>query len=439
MMIIRTIIAIFLIIGSAFAADVDSILILCTRDLHGHLKSEGEYAGFARIAAYFKKMKSQRADVLILDAGDCISGTPVATIFKGEPIFEIMSAMGYDVGVLGNHEFDHGWKMIDTFKKIATFPLLSANAYSPDNKLLGDGPTIILDVDGVVVGIIGVITESTPYEVIKTGNEGIRFKPVIQAVKEHLPMVKEKCDLLIVLAHVGFEGEKRLARSIDGIDLIVGGHTHPLLKEPVKIGNTYIFQATEYGSHIGKVEVKVDLEAKKVIEVKGELIRASDLPPPDKDVQNLVEKWERKVSEKVDFEIAISGKAWTESELKILFEKILKESTGSDFGYYNARGIRDKIYKGPVTARHIWNIEPFGNTIVMVTMKGRNIAGALRKQLDKQNIIIEPDKEYIIATNNFVEEHAERYIGKDFVYVENTNILVRDAVIEYIQKNGVKL
>jgi 2',3'-cyclic-nucleotide 2'-phosphodiesterase (5'-nucleotidase family) len=439
MKIIRIFIAIFFIMGSAFGADVDSVLILCTRDLHGHLKSEGEYAGFARIASYFKRMRIKRPDVLILDAGDCISGTPVATIFKGEPIFEVMSAMGYDVGVIGNHEFDHGWKMIETFKKIATFPLLSANAYSPDNKLLGDAPTIVLDIDGVVVGIIGVITESTPNEIIKTGNEGIRFQPVIQAVKAHLPILREKCDLLIVLAHVGFEGEKRLASSIDGIDLIVGGHTHPLLTEPVKIGNTYIFQAGEYGSHIGKVRIKIDIDEKKVIEVKGELISAFDLPPPDKDVQNLVEKWERQVSKKVDFMIATSNRTWTESEMKRLFEKTLKESTGADFGYYNIGGIRDKIYKGPVTVRHIWNIEPFGNTIVKVIMKGRKIEGTLKKQLDKQNIIIEPDREYIIATNNFVAEHADRYIGEDLINVENTNNLVRDAVIEYIKKNGIEL
>ena len=251
--------------------------------------------------------------------------------------------------------------------------------------------------------------------------------------------MREKCDLLIVLAHVGFEGEKRLASSIDGIDLIVGGHTHPLLTEPVKIGNTYIFQAHEYGSHIGKVRIKVDLDKKKVVEVKGELISAFDLPSPDKDVQNLVEKWERQVSKKVDFMIATSNRTWTENEMKRLFEKILKESTGADFGYYNIGGIRDKIYKGPVTVRHIWNIEPFGNTIVKVIMKGRKIEGTLKKQLDKQNIIIEPDREYIIATNNFVVEHADRYIGEDIINVENTNNLVRDAVIEYIKKNGIKL
>jgi len=116
----------------ASANDSRSLIILHTNDFHGHIAhegtGEGESAGAARIAAYFAAQRATHDNVLVVDAGDAISGTPVSTLFQGVPIFEVMSAMGYDYGLIGNHEFDHGWQQLEAFRAAAEFPLLAATA-----------------------------------------------------------------------------------------------------------------------------------------------------------------------------------------------------------------------------------------------------------------------------------------------------------------------
>src|SRR5262249_43280031 len=92
------------------------VTIVHTNDLHGHVENA------AAITAVARAERAKNPSTLFLDAGDCITGTPVSTVFKGEPVFEIMSLMGYDAGTIGNHEFDHGWKQIEKFRKLAVHP-----------------------------------------------------------------------------------------------------------------------------------------------------------------------------------------------------------------------------------------------------------------------------------------------------------------------------
>ena len=111
---------------------IDTLVVLHTNDFHGYISSDGDRAaGLARIATYFDRERAHSSKVLALDAGDCVSGTPVSILFQGRPIFEAMTAVGYDAVTLGNHEFDYGWREILAYRDIADFPLLSANARGP--------------------------------------------------------------------------------------------------------------------------------------------------------------------------------------------------------------------------------------------------------------------------------------------------------------------
>ncbi len=151
------------------------LVIVHTNDFHGHIQETKKYAGAARIAAEVKAIRQQNESVIFLDAGDAISGTPVSSMFEGEPIFEVMNTMGYDVGLLGNHEFDHGYRKIERFRDLVDHPLLTANAYGPDGALLGDAPYVILDVAGISVGVIGLVTQDAPIHFSPVGNEGLTF------------------------------------------------------------------------------------------------------------------------------------------------------------------------------------------------------------------------------------------------------------------------
>ena len=420
------------------AANLDTVLVLHTNDLHGRISGDGEkFADAARIGAYFRQLRAQRNDVLVLDAGDCISGTPVSVIFRGVPIFAVMSAMGYDAVTLGNHEFDHGWEQIRSFAAAAAFPLLAANVYSPSGELIGDGPFVMLDIDGVRVGIIGVLTAKTPEITTRKGNEGIRFEPALDALRELVPRVEPQCDLLIVLSHLEPQRDVEIAAAIPGIDLIVGGHVHRLLEEPLTVNNTTIVRAAAYGTFVGRVEVVLDKDAGKVVSIDRHVVPARDLPPPDSSIQRQVDEWEAKVSAKVDVSIGSAAEDWDVAQVKTWVTAVMKERARADFGFYNDGGIRAGIPRGEVTARQIWLVLPFGNTLVKATVKGSEIGGALAGEFRKSGAQVDPGREYVIATNSFVVERPDAFLGK-VQKIEDTHEVIRDIAIEYIERNGLR-
>ncbi|MCB1692420.1 MAG: bifunctional metallophosphatase/5'-nucleotidase, partial [Pseudomonadales bacterium] len=356
----------------ALAAEKD-LVIIHTNDFHGHIQHENEYAGAARIAAFVKQVRATNDGVLVLDAGDAISGTPVSTMFKGAPIFEVLNLVGYDAGAIGNHEFDHGYERIEKFREIANYPLLSANAFGPTGDLLADAPMLIKQVNGIRVGIIGLITDYTPNMITPTGNEGISFAPPMYTLAATVRAIRPHVDLLIALSHVGHEEEKQLARTVPGIDIIVGGHSHTKVDPPAHVGDTWVVQADHYGKYVGELNVTVDTDAHRMTAFKGKLVAAADLPPPDPAVQKVVDEWEAKVASIVDVKIASTNHTWTQVEMQPVLEGILAEATDTAFGFYNMGGIRDVFREGAITARDVWNIEPFGNSLVTVTTDGATL------------------------------------------------------------------
>tara|TARA_R110002072_G_scaffold1780_9_gene14742 strand:- start:22854 stop:24206 length:1353 start_codon:yes stop_codon:yes gene_type:complete len=421
-------------------AEQKQLVILHTNDFHGHISQENEYAGAARIAALVKETRARYPGVLVLDGGDKISGTPVSTMFKGVPIFEVLNEVGYDAGALGNHEFDHGYEQIRKFRDIANYPILAANAFGPDGALIADAPSLITTINGIRIGIIGLTTETTPYIIIPAGNEDISFAPAAEMLRAMVTALRPQVDLLLVVSHVGHEEEQALAQDIEGIDVIIGGHSHTKVLPPVKVGDTYVAQAGYYGAYVGKIELTVDTESNSMTTFKGTLIPAADLPPPDKKVERLVKRWEKKVARKVDFKIGTAARDYSKVEMQPFLQKILANATGADFGYYNMGGIRDTLRKGPITARQIWNVEPFSNQLVTVTAKGSIIKAMLApEEFQAKRVASLDDNElYTVATSDFVAAQAKKVAG-DALLVEYKSMLMRDVLIDYIKEHGLQI
>jgi 5'-nucleotidase / UDP-sugar diphosphatase len=418
--------------------ELRELVIIHTNDFHGHIKEEKEYAGAARISAFVDQHRKQSSGVLFLDAGDAISGTPVSTMYKGLPVFRVMNAMKYDAGVLGNHEFDHGFQHIASFREISNHPLLSANVFDAEGSLIGDSEHQILEVNGITVGIIGLTTDKTPAMVTPIGNAGLIFQNPGKVLEEQVAILRPRVDLLVVLSHVGHEEEKVLAESIPGIDIIVGGHSHTLVEIPVKVGSTYIAQAHRYGTHVGLLHFWVDTDTNTVHDFSGKLVAAANLPVASPDVLEIVNFWEAKVEKLVDMEITNSDEEIQADKLQKIIETIIAQVSGADFGYYNIGGVRDKIPKGAVTARHIWNIEPFGNTLVTLEISGADYITLLSRENENHPSLhfIKPANTYKVATNSFVGAHAVKAFG-DSITLNDLDILIRDVLIDDIKENGI--
>lgn len=256
------------------------LTILHTNDQHSRIEPfDSSYTrnpnqgGFARRAALVQKIRKEESNVLLLDSGDTFQGTPYFNFFGGELEFKLMSMMGYDASTMGNHDFDNG---LEGFKKVlpnAKFPFICSN-YDFKNTIL-DGQTSpykIFNKNGIRVGIFGVGIELEGLVGKKSYGETVYLDP-IEIAQQYADFLRndKKCDLVICLSHIGYDykdtpdriSDKHLAAKTEGIDLILGGHTHTFLPEPQsflnKAGkNVLVNQVGWAGLLLGKIDFYFD-------------------------------------------------------------------------------------------------------------------------------------------------------------------------------------
>lgn len=268
-----TLLIITLILSITFSAYAQkSIVILHTNDTHSRIEPLPEtdrYAagkgGVERRINYIEQMRKEHDNVLLLDAGDFLQGTPYFNLFKGEVEVEAMNMMGYDAVTLGNHEFDYGLEILEKVVRAATFPILSSNYDFSETALSGlIKPWIILKRDGVKIGIIGI--DIRPEGLISSANwAGMKYLDPVQTANRLAAELRtqHKCDVIICLSHLGYVPDTRLAESTQNIDLIIGGHSHTFMEEPDIRKNAddkdvMIYQTVGRGVYVGRVEMKLE-------------------------------------------------------------------------------------------------------------------------------------------------------------------------------------
>jgi 2',3'-cyclic-nucleotide 2'-phosphodiesterase (5'-nucleotidase family) len=315
---------------------------------------------------------------------------------------------------------------------------LSANALGPDGRLLGDAPYALLEKDGIKIGIIGLLTETAPTLFTPIGNEGLTFLKPADLLRELIPELRPQVDVLILLSHIGHENELKLADEFPALDVIIGGHSHTLVEHPIRVGNTLVAQANHYGTHLGIIKLKLEGTPLSITETFGDLIAADELPEGKPEVKNLVSLYESKVEALVDVTLTQVDYDYSADALQPLLENILATAAGTDLGYYNRTGIRDQLARGDVTARMVWNIEPFGNTLVKMTLSGADLLILLSQEPSLHHAAsdIDPERQYSLATNSFIASHASLTFGEDITTLD-TGLMIRDILIEHLRDQGL--
>ncbi len=417
-------------------AEIVPLTILHTNDLHAHLLSQKNgQGGAARIAGYMKKVREQEQYVLNLNAGDMISGTPVSSMFKGDPIFRVLNHWGLDAAALGNHEFDYGWDRIRRYQDIAAFPLLCANAYTTGTDgmkhLIADEEYKIFTFGNVRIGVISVVAEWTPNMTVKEAVRGITFLPSIETLQRLVPVVSKQADIVIALTHVGYRHDRTIAEEVDGIDLIIGGHSHTVLKEIQKVRNIPILQAGDDGLYVGRIDIRADTETDSIVEMKYTLLEVDEsLAAPDSETQKEINRWEKETSEMVDRPLGEAAVDLSKNDMILLANDAFLEATGADYAHQNRGGTRGGIPKGTFSYRTIWNIYPFENTLVTAQVKGNRLPDAFFGHEP-----IDPEKEYTIVTNSFVRDQwVSLFPAFPRMEWTDTGIPLRDSIIKYIEK-----
>ncbi len=263
------------------------ITILHTNDVHSHVDpfddNHPKYAGMggvARRAAIIKKFRNEERNILLFDAGDIFQGTPYYNMYGGELEIKLMNMMGYDAATIGNHDFDNGVQALATQQANATFPLLNCNYDFSETPMQGKSqPYRIFTKEGIRIGVFGVGIELNGLVNSRLTGKTKYIEPMhrVNEISAYLK-TRKKCHLVVCLSHLGFDykedkiSDTRLAASSENIDLIIGGHTHTFLDEPLKIKNkkgmeVLITQAGWAGLRLGRIDYHFERETGKKINV----------------------------------------------------------------------------------------------------------------------------------------------------------------------------
>ncbi len=413
--------------ASACGADPD-LSILHLNDLHARISPDHRgLGGFAYVKTALEEQRRQGPPTLTLHAGDMVQGTPVSTIFRGTPVYEIGNHLGIDLHCLGNHEFDYGWEQIRKFQEVSDVPILSANVLNSDGERLLPHSAVV-EVGNLRVGVIGALTPRLP-SLIKAelaGPWGARA--LVPTLRPIVADLRSRTDLVVVLGHLFDDEDEEILRELPDVDVLVSGHDHGGLEEALVVEGRIGVKLKPYGRELGRLDLWLDDESDGVSRHRWTRISVpSSRIEPDPATAASVAVWEERVAQQVDQPIGTCSRAMSRDDLVGLIERAMREQTGADIAYMNRGGVRDALPRGTVLARAIWNMLPFDNELVMATVRGRDIPAAARRRAE-----VDDGSTYRLVTNDFVAGQW-RDAGISF---QPTGHTLRDSFLEWVRERG---
>jgi 2',3'-cyclic-nucleotide 2'-phosphodiesterase (5'-nucleotidase family) len=380
------------------ARDSLVLRILTTNDIHGDIESQtppwargARVGGMASIKGLMDSLAAEcRCPTLRLDGGDEFQGTPISNWSYGRPVVEALNAMGYDAAVIGNHEFDWGIDTLQARMEESRYRWLSSNIQLKQGRKAPEWvrPWTIVDKGGRRVGVIGISLSSTAIETKPANVESLVFTDPAEAVRRVLPAVREAgAEFVIVLAHSGgfctpgCSGEIfEVARKLDSgsVDLIVSGHSHSEIN--TRVNGIPIVQARSHGTNMGLVDWVRKADGGKelhprILTVWTDSVRA------DTGVARIVTRYAEQVRKSAGQRIATLkfplDKKVGDFPLGHLIADAQRVVARSDVAIINNGGIRAALPAGPVTYGQVYEVQPFDNQIVRLTVPGDALLKAL--------------------------------------------------------------
>jgi 5'-nucleotidase / UDP-sugar diphosphatase len=366
--------------------------ILHSNDMHGDFLAESKGAeghligGLSLLSGYLNKVRSEEKNTLFVISGDMVQGSMIDTEYKGISTIEIMNYLAPDVVTLGNHELDYGFPHLLFLEKMANFPIVNANLYIKKyNKRLMT-PYVILNVDGFDIMFIGIVTEEV-LSALKLDTSITTFVGLEDAAAEVGKICNtyktEDIDLTILLTHIGFEEDKKLAAMLDptwGVDIIIGGHSHTFLEQPASVNNILITQAGVGTDQIGRFDITVDDDTNSIVEWKWQLIPVDkNLAQPDPELETFINTFKEEVDRKYNRLICRLARQLThpkrevETELGNLITDILAESAMSDVTLVGSGSIRGTQLGPLVTLSDLKRIYPYDGPVYRAKVTGEQL------------------------------------------------------------------
>jgi 5'-nucleotidase len=405
-----------------------SVRLLGLSDFHGHLESPRsivgrKVGGAGYLAAYLNRYGSSGNTVRV-HAGDMIGASPmISGYFHDEPAVRAMNEMEFDVGTVGNHEFDEG---VEEIKRLihgggredgrqfqsgratsqsdfpgAEFPFLGANTVWADSGEPVLQPYQILERNGVRIGFIGVTTPATAEIVRPRSISALRFLDISDTVNRYTAELRRAgVETIVVLAHSGgvqpgpgeAEGEivSETAQMDEAVDVVIGGHTHTRLN--TRVGGKLLVEAGKYGMAFSVVDLEVDRLSGEVLGSQAKLITTyNDELQPDRELKGMVDRYRAEVepvSERVigtsAGEISDFQTEFGESAIGYLVADAQRSFAVTDFAFVPTGRLRAGIPPGPITYGDLYEAQPFRDRLVSMQLSGRQVEVLLEQQHTRQ-------------------------------------------------------
>jgi 2',3'-cyclic-nucleotide 2'-phosphodiesterase (5'-nucleotidase family) len=379
-----------------------TVVILHTNDFHGNLvpvidANKNSVAGAAREATIINGVRSTfGADhVLLVDAGDAIQGATVANLFQGKSVTDAYNAMGYDVATLGNHEWDYGQEVLKERIADAKFDYVNSNLTGTN---LGWKSSVIKNISGINIGLFGLMTSDYPIIVTPSSQTNVTVEDPIASAKTEVAELKAQgAQYVIALSHCGFENggaplDPAIAAGAPGINLIIGGHSHTVLKTAVMVGKTMITQTGTAGAYVGKEVIDFTTYQGKVTRqsVTYELVPTLTSVPEDPAIKAIVDGYNNQLTAKLSVVVgkalvALNGERadvrTKETNLGNYVTDWMRISSGADIAIFGGGSIRVSVPAGDVTVGSIYAVLPFDNFLEVLEIKGSTLKAALENSV----------------------------------------------------------
>ncbi len=464
-----------------------NLTIFHTNDAHSYFlprpavwRDDGRMVGgVIPLAWQLKKQRGNCAPDLLLDAGDFMTGNPVCQFepngVPGEAIARMMNLLEYDCGTIGNHEFDIGAENLKRLVPMFNYPLIAADIVDGDAQKVFRSEPLIVERDGLKIGIMGVSCAEMSEVVTPQRFDGLKSIDQAWVLQRQAVRLDPLVDLMVVITHNGVDGDVNLAEVLagTGVDLIVGGHSHSRLKEPRLEEGILIVQAGSKWSNLGRLDLQVADD--RIVSYNGRLITLwADGAEAGPELTKLVNTYEKRVADEFGRTLGTLVTDWRkgkgESNLGNFLADQMRLAAKTDVGLVNSGGIRKSMNAGPITGLDINEMLPFSNMLVKTQLTGKELATVVQANADAQvggkhgilqvsglsyrfrdnaagdaavmeEILVQgqplkPEHVYTVAMPDYVVMMAHVYLNIDAPATEDVGMTMTAAVVAGVEKAG---
>lgn len=482
--------------GRAEIAEAETFQILYTNDIESVYEplpatwrsDMTHIGGLAKLASLIAQYRAQEPKSLLLDAGDLFTGS-LAKATQGRLVFDLYSAIGYDAVNVGNHEFEYGWQTLAYVSQRARFPLLNANIFYENTEIPFGRAYVLLEVGSIRVAVLGLMgVDAFINTMMPSHRQGLSIVAPETVAAHWVPKLRQEAEVVVLLTHQGrtapmqtdkeadpevqrgFEEEYALAGAVDGIDLIVAGHTDHGLQTPVRHPKTQtlIVETFGQGMHLGVLNLRYQAGQPLTV-LSSDLVPVNaDALPSDAAVLDLIETARSEHPALAAVVGALAGHAprkyYRESVVGNMVADALRAYAKTDIGMITPGALRADLASGPVTVEQIRNVFPFLDRVSTVRLTGAMLKEVVKKGLQREyglpqysglmltaeleepeggrlislkinNLPVLDTKEYTLATGSFTATGGEGYHLLTPHIIATSEALVSDVLVAYFKSN----